>query len=742
MVSNRIKHPWLSGLLLIGLFLLIVYSLYLMGYAAQKSERFGDLYIWLLLSNVALMAVLAIAIIYRFAGIFRDLVTRAEGARLTWRLVLMFVFASLIPVLLVWGFSVRFLTSGIDRWFNVNIEQALSDALTLSQHSLDIQKEVARRKVEDVANAMATQPELTAGLALNEARQRIGARELSLLGANNRIIAVASAENKLVVPRFPTQPMLVQLSSAGSYVGLEPGARGKLYIRAIAKVPRMAPHSEQRLLAAVFPVPERLGTLADAVQNAYADYKSHEYLRRPLKQSIRLTLSLVLLLSTLFALWAALYMAGRLLEPIYELATATRAVAKGDYQGRLPEVRRDELGFLVRSFNEMTQRIRQARDAAAVSQEMLEGQRSYLQAVLGHLSSGVLTLDGQLRLRTANGAADHLLETKRPLEESIGEPLAEVAGDNPMLGAFLDQLSEALSKPGEEWTREVRLFGEFGLKILICHGIPLPASGDEAMGQVIVIDDVTDIIKAQRDAAWSEVARRLAHEIKNPLTPIQLSAERLAHKLKDKLPPDDQQVLERSTQTIIRQVDAMKGMVNAFRDYASTPPSRQERMDLGQLVHDVVELYSGIRGNARIVTRLDPDLPILYADPARMRQVLHNLIRNALDAIGDNHGKIVISTAHIKSSQGRFIELRIRDTGEGISSELLERLFEPYVTSKPKGTGLGLAIVAKIVEEQGGAVSAANVPSGGAEIVIRLPEKPAGMADEASDGDKAAPFNE
>ncbi len=725
MVSNRIKHPWLSGLLLIGLFLLIVYSLYLMGYAAQKSERFGDLYIWLLLSNVALMAVLAIAIIYRFAGIFRDLVTRAEGARLTWRLVLMFVFASLIPVLLVWGFSVRFLTSGIDRWFNVNIEQALSDALTLSQHSLDVQKEIARQKVEAVAGQVAALPELTAGLALNEERQRIGASELSLLGANNRIIAVASAENRLVLPQFPTQPMLVQISGSGSYVGLEPGKAGKLNIRVVTRVPKMTPHAEQRLLAALFPVPERLGSLAEAVQNAYADYKSHEYLRRPLKQSIRLTLSLVLLLSTLFALWAALYMAGRLLEPIYELATATRAVAKGDYQGRLPEVRRDELGFLVRSFNEMTQRIRQARDAAAVSQQMLEGQRSYLQAVLGHLSSGVLTLDEQLRIRTANEAADHLLETASPLEDAVGQPLAEVARANPMLGAFHDQLREELEKSGEEWIKEIRLFGDFGLKILICHGIPLPAGGDDGMGQVIVIDDVTNIIKAQRDAAWSEVARRLAHEIKNPLTPIQLSAERLAHKLKDQLPPEQQKVLERSTRTIIRQVDAMKGMVNAFRDYASTPPANQERMDLGQLVHEVVELYSGIRANVRITTRLDPELPALYADPARMRQVLHNLIRNALDAIGDGYGEIEISTAYIESNQGRFIELRIHDTGEGISEELLENLFEPYVTSKPKGTGLGLAIVAKIVEEQGGTVSAANAPKGGAEIVIRLPERPA-----------------
>ncbi len=725
MVSNRIKHPWLSGLALFGLFLLIVYLLYLMGYAAQKSERFGDFYAWLLLGNIGLMAVLAIAIIYRFAGIFRDLVTRAEGARLTWRLVLMFVFASLIPVLLVWGFSVRFLTSSIDRWFDVDVEQALSDALTLSQRSLDMRLDLARQKVEQAARELSGQTDPAAGLALNELRQRIGASELNLLGPANRIIATSSVENTLNVPQFPTEHMLVQLSNGNSYVGLEPAANGKLNIRVVSPVPAMAPNAEARLLSAVFAVPERLGALAENVQNAYAEYKSHEFLRRPLKQSIRLTLSLVLLLSTLFALWAALYMAGRLLEPIYELATATRAVAKGDYQSRLPVVRRDELGFLVQSFNAMTERIRQARDAAALSQELLEGQRSYLQAVLGHLSTGVLTLDNQLRIHTANEAADHLLETREPLESQTGQPIDEVAKHNPVFSAFYEQLSPELSKRGEEWSREVTLFGDYGRKVLICHGVPLPGSGDEVVGQVIVIDDVTSLIKAQRDAAWSEVARRLAHEIKNPLTPIQLSAERLAHKLKDKLPPEQQQVLERSTRTIVKQVDAMQGMVNTFRDYASTPRAQYAEMDLNQLIHEVAELYAGYRDDIKIRTRLDPDLPRLVADASRLRQVLHNLIGNALDAIGEQPGTVTVSTAYMESDQGHYVELRIRDTGEGIPDSIRDQLFEPYVTSKPKGTGLGLAIVLKIVEEHGGMVSATNPPEGGAEIVIRLPEKSA-----------------
>lgn len=723
MFSNRIKRPWLSIALLTGLFLLIAYSLYLMGYAAQKSDRFSDYYVWLLLFNLALLGVLAIAIIYRFAGIFRDLVTRAEGARLTWRLVMMFVFASLIPVLLVWAFSVKFLTSGIDRWFDVNIEEALSDALELSQQSLDDKMQTYRKKTEQVAAQTTAFSDMMAGLELNAHRQQIGALELSLFGASNKIIATSSAPGGLSVPSFPREHMLVQLSNHQSYVGLEPGSDGKLTVRVVSRVPQVMPVRGQRLLSAQFELPERLSSLAQNVQNAFAEYKSHEYLRKPLKQSFRLTLSLVLLLSTLFALWAALFMARRLLDPIYELARATRSVAEGDYRSRLPVVHHDELGFLVGSFNEMTQRIHQARDAAAVSQDQLEGQRSYLQTVLGQLSSGVLTLDGQMHIRTANNAVDSLLGMDQPLENFVDAHLADVARNHPTLQAFYDQLLPEFIDAEKAWSKEVRLFSDFGRKILMCHGIPLSKTSNDEKGQVIVIDDITKMVKAQRDAAWSEVARRLAHEIKNPLTPIQLSAERLAHKLKDQLPPSEQQVLERSTQTIINQVDAMKDMVNAFRDYASAPPASYVSMDLNQLIREVVDLYTGVRGNVEIKRQLSAELPRLFADVSRLRQVLNNLISNALDAIGDNPGEIQLVTEFVESGSSHCAELRVRDTGDGIPEGVLDQLFEPYVTTKPKGTGLGLAIVAKIVEEHGGMVSAVNLAEGGAEITVRLPEK-------------------
>ena len=717
------RRPWLSILPIVGLFLLITYSLYLMGFAAQKSDRFGELYIWLLLFNVLLLIILAGLIVLRLAGVIKGLITKEEGARLTWRLILMFVFSSLAPVLLVWAFSVRFLTSGIDAWFDVQIESSLEDALELSQLSLSYRMRQHQRQIQETVSQMVNLSDVVAGLALNDQRIRLGAIDLTLLGNKNRIIATSSESNVLIVPKFPSRDILVQLDRGRNYAGLEPTAEGDLRIRVIARVQRAGPLGESRVLMALFPVSGRINKLADRVQKAYGEYRGREFLRQPLKQSFRLTLSLVLLLSVLFAVWAAFFLARRLLMPIHELATATRAVAEGNYRRRLPVLHSDELGFLVQSFNEMTSRIRKAREAEAYSQGLVERQRSYLQTVLSNLSSGVLTLDDHLRIRTANESVNQLLEMDKPLEAFGGTHIADVARTRAVLQAFCDQLAPEMIKSTAVWSKEVRLFGAQGRKILLCHGISLPADENDAGGQVIVIDNVTDLIRAQRDAAWGEVARRLAHEIKNPLTPIQLSAERIEHKLAGQLPPDQAKVLTRSTQTIIKQVDAMKGMVNAFRDYASTPPAHPENLDINQLVMEVADLYHGYQDSIQLKTHLADDLPLLLADPARLRQVLHNLIKNAFEALGEQAGEIHVTSRYRGDSQGHYIELEFSDTGSGIDPELLENLFEPYVTSKQGGTGLGLAIVNKIVEEHGGMVIASNSPEGGARFTVRLPEK-------------------
>jgi len=719
------RWRWIiRSLPMLVLFVLILVSLNFMSLAASDSDRFDQLYIGLLLFNGAMLLLLTVIIIVRLFVLIRQLYKRDSGARLTWRLVLMFIVVALVPVLMVYGFSVRFLGSGIDSWFDVKIEQSLEDALELSRLSLEYRMQEDLNQVEQAAEELATIPEVLAGLSLNDIRRRAGAVEMALLGNNNRIIATSSEQYELAVPKFPTEDIMLLLGQGQNYIGLEPAGEDGLRIRAVVRIKPDGRISESKVLVALFPVSQRISALADNVQAAYGEYKGLVFLRKPLKRSFKLTLALVLLLSTLFAIWAAFAMARRLLSPIVELAEATRAVAAGDYEQKLPVLQSDEMGFLVKSFNEMTARMDQARMAAELSQRVAESQRSYLQAVLGHLTTGVLTIDAGNNLRTANDAANAILETRMLLQQYIGRPFAEVCKGSPLLEDFCKKIGPELRSRTPEWQREVHLFGATGRKVLLCRGVELPATASKGSGQIIVFDDVTNMIKVQRDAAWGEVARRLAHEIKNPLTPIQLSAERLQHKLGKDLSAKQQEVLQRATHTIIQQVDAMKEMVNEFRDYASTPEPVLEKCDLNALVKEVADLYTDFRPGIQVQLDLDKRLPEVIVDAGRIRQVLHNLIKNGFEALkAEPRGVLNIATQKFSSAQGDYVELRVSDSGHGISEDMIDTLFEPYATNKTKGTGLGLAIVKKIAEEHGGIVIARNQPQGGAQIVIRLPSR-------------------
>ena len=719
------RWRWVISLLpMLVLFSMILVSLNIMSHAASDSDRFDQVYIGLLLFNGAMLLLLAVIIIVRLFILIRQLYKRDSGARLTWRLVMMFTVVALVPVLMVYGFSVRFLGSGIDSWFDVKIEQSLDDALELSRLSLDYRMQENLGQVELAAEELATIPEVLTGLSLNDIRRRAGAVEMALLGNNNRIIATSSEEYELAVPKFPTEDVMLQLGQGQNYIGLEPAGGDGLRIRAVVRIKPDGLISESRVLVALFPVSQRISALADSVQAAYGEYKGLVFLRKPLKRSFKLTLALVLLLSTLFAIWAAFAMARRLLSPIVELAEATKAVAAGDYEQKLPVLQSDEMGFLVKSFNEMTARMDQARMAAELSQRVAESQRSYLQAVLGHLTTGVLTIDAAQNLRTANDAANAILETRMLLQQYIGRPFSEVCKGSPLLEDFCKKIGPELKSTTPEWQREVHLFGATGRKVLLCRGVELPATASKGSGQIIVFDDVTNMIKAQRDAAWGEVARRLAHEIKNPLTPIQLSAERLQHKLGKNMPAKQQEVLQRATHTIIQQVDAMKEMVNEFRDYASTPEPVLEKCDLNTLVTEIADLYADFRPGIYVQLDLDKRLPEVVVDAGRIRQVLHNLIKNGFEALkAEPQGELNIATQKFSSAQGDYVELRVSDSGHGIAEDMIDTLFEPYATNKTKGTGLGLAIVKKIAEEHGGIVIARNQPQGGAQIVIRLPSR-------------------
>ncbi len=703
-----------------ALFILLLVSLKFMSDATHNSEQFGRLYSLLLLTNALGLVVLIGLIGANLYWLLTQYRRRAAGARLTSRLVVLFVILAVVPVSVVYYFSLQFLQRGIDSWFNVQIEASLEDAMELSQSAFDVRLRDLLHLTKGLAGELTEVPSALAPLSLYDLRVRSGASELTLIGSNGRIIASSGLEATNIIPDRPTDAVLLQVRQGQAYVGLDPVGED-LHIRAVVPVPTGGPSAEPRILQALFAVPERLNAKAGRVQEAFARYKELAYLRVPLKHSYTLTLSLVLLLSLLSAVWGAFSAARRLVAPIRDLAEGTRAVADGDYSQQLPVTGHDELGFLVQSFNVMTRRLSYTRDEADRSQQQVEGQRTYLAALLENISSGVISLAPDLQIRMINDAAARILGlTPAECTESYLESMAE---QHHFLQPLLEIILQHQRQQDVQWTEEVILFGSRGRQVLICRATTLP--GDEAHpgGLVLVLDDITALIQAQRDAAWGEVARRLAHEIKNPLTPIQLSAERLRRKFLERMTPEDAEILDRSTHTIVQQVETMKEMVNAFSEYARAPQIQLQVVDLNRLVREVLDLYRGGRKQYSIGVQLDETSPQVEADAGRMRQLLHNLIKNAIEATtvdADVPAKITLTTRVGSEDERAYVELVVTDNGPGFGAEMLDKLFEPYVTTKIKGTGLGMAIVKKIVEEHGGIIVAENAADGGAVVRIRL----------------------
>jgi PAS domain S-box-containing protein len=476
---------------------------------------------------------------------------------------------------------------------------------------------------------------------------------------------------------------------------------------------------EQRgiVLQAFFPMPQSLSDLSRSVQEAFEAYRTRAYMRGQIKFSFALSLSLVLLLGLFAAAWAAVFTARRLVQPISDIAEGTRAVADGDYNKQLPLPRAgDELGLLVSSFNAMTRRVARAHNALEDSRRKLETQRNYLETVLRGLTTGVMTLDRQGCLQTANRAADQILGIQ--MAGMYGRPLRSLGEVSEPLKPFVDRVADGLASGALEGRDEITLFRGGRRQVLLCRHSPLIAGEETPTGYLLVFDDVTELVKAQRDAAWGEVARRLAHEIKNPLTPIQLSAERLRRKYLDRLPKADVEVLDRATHTIVQQVEAMKAMVNDFSDYAKPAKLQSEPVAVDRFLAEVAALYEGT--SQCVELRVDAAGMMIKADPVRLRQVIHNLLKNALEAAGQQ-GRVVLSSHAGDESGHRFVEIDVSDNGPGFDPTLIDQVFEPYVTTKPKGTGLGLAIVKRIVGEHGGSISADNAADGGGLVRLRLP---------------------
>jgi nitrogen fixation/metabolism regulation signal transduction histidine kinase len=619
-------------------------------------------------------------------------------------------------------FSLQAVHRGIDSWFDVRVEKALDDALLLGRTALDAIKQDLIAKARDMAFELSGTSDRLVVPRLNLLREQYDVAELALFANDGRVIGFSTQEGPetaTLLPNPPDEGIRAQVRRGLVYANLDPVGPDDLRLRVAVPVLPDDVAGTPRVLQVLQPLPNRYAKLGESVQSAFAEYEKLVYLRGPLKFGFTLTLSLVALMTILLALWASIVSARRMVAPIRDLAEGTAAVAEGNYRTRLPVPGNDELGVLVRSFNDMTQRIHEAQSQIRRGQREAEIQRTYLETVLAHLSSGVLSFDTRGNLRTRNAAADQILGIA--LDQGIGNGAHWIGEQNEDLIPFAEILEERMARGLTDWHAEVVLQSEQRRTVLSVRGSRLPGLRGRLGGHVVIFDDISTLIRAQRDAAWAEVARRLAHEIKNPLTPIQLSAERIRHKALGELSDATRDTVDRSTRTIVDQVESLKAMVNAFSSYARPAQMHTAPVAINDLVRDVIDMYRTETLGLDIRLSLQDDLPLLAADPGRLRQVLHNLLINARDAVvGREHAAVHITTALIEEGNYRAIALEVSDNGPGFPEDLLDRLFEPYVTTKEKGTGLGLAIVKKIVEEHNGSLTATNT-SEGAVIRIRLP---------------------
>jgi nitrogen fixation/metabolism regulation signal transduction histidine kinase len=731
--------------------------LFLLASASENSSFLDSNYYWLFGLNAAMALAMLVLVVVALTRLVRRYRAGKFGSRLMARLVLLFAGVGILPGLVIFMVSVQFVSHSIDSWFDVKIEAALTSGLNLGHAALDEALSELSATTQSTSAALAGLSDQHARPVLSRVvSDTSGLQSAMLLDADGKLLASSmSIRVADPTPDLPTPQILRQAAMPAGYARAEGGiehdfheaqadqlsgldAATGLRLRVVLAVPE-PPGAPPRYLQLLQSVPVNLATNAEVLNTAYGEYQNRSESRAGLHKMYITTLTLTLLLAIFGAIASAFLIAENLAQPLLVLAEGTRAVAEGDLSPRPIVETRDELGTLTQSFNAMTGQLFEARSAVERNRAALQSAKAHLESVLANMSAGVIVLDAEGTVVNSNEAAHRILQVD--VDALANRPLDGIEGLEGFAGtinrAFSAQSAHSAAGSGRtrsHWQQQIEVARRPGSPedhdiTLLARGSRLPVGAGS--GFIVVFDDISDVISAQRSVAWGEVARRLAHEIKNPLTPIQLAAERLQMKLHPYLEAKNAELLDKSATTIVNQVTAMKRMVDDFRDYAKAPPAVLEPLDLNALIEEILPLYQAGDESDVIHASLAPGLPHVMGDATQLRQVIHNLLQNAQDALADRGqqgpaSRIDLTTEAIHyqgadGTAGTAVRMAIIDNGPGFAPKILSRAFEPYVTSKARGTGLGLPMVKKIIDEHGGRIDIANRSDGsGASVFILL----------------------
>jgi len=739
--SRAIRRVVATGAAIIVVIGLIL--LFLLTQATNNRELYERNYAWLFTINVVVASLLLVAVLWVGYRLIKRLRQGKFGSRLLVKLATIFALVGLAPGVLIYGVSYQFVSRSIETWFDVKVEGALEAGLNLGRVTLDALSDDLLVKSRVASGQLSQSPDAMTTVLLGRIVDQLGASEVAVWSASGHLVATAGETTFQLSPDKPTPSQLrsAKADRSLSWVeGLEDAASGAL---TPARIKVLLPISsgalgllpEQRYLLVTRALPAHLVANALAVEGAYREYQERALSRGGLKRMYIGTLTLSLFLAVFGAVLLAVILGNQIARPLLTLAEGVSQVASGDLTPKLAMEGKDELVGLTRAFASMTEQLSEARQTVQHSMARVDAARANLQTILDNLTAGVIVLGEQGEIRSSNPGAARILGV--PLSTYEGQRLEDVDGlrdfGRDVQQLFTEFVAHRGDREADHWQQSFQLGGGNSTSMtnpferaltLVARGAKLPESA-----RLLVFDDISEIVSAQRAQAWGEVARRLAHEIKNPLTPIQLSAERLEMKLTGKLQPPEQAILVKSVKTIVDQVDAMKRLVNEFRDYARLPAAELKPVDLNAMVLDVMQLYDGEASTVPVRLELDPLCPMVRGDAQQLRQVIHNLVQNAQDASEttalnpEEDASIVLRTQWQPTM--KKVRLSVIDRGTGFPEHILKRAFEPYVTTKAKGTGLGLAVVKKIADEHGTRVDIANrVEDGtvtGAQVSLSLP---------------------